>query len=45
MRQSFGIWEDVSELISFHKGTRHGTAFRINRKEWNNIKELTNHEK
>ena len=39
------VWEDVSEQITFPLGTRHGTAFRINRKEWNNIKELTNHEK
>ena len=26
-----GPWEDVAELISFPKGTRHGTAFEVDR--------------
>jgi hypothetical protein len=25
-------WEDVSDLVSFPKGTRHGTAFIIQKK-------------
>lgn len=26
------VWEDVSDLVSFPEGTRHGTAFTIDKK-------------
>ena len=46
IRSKDGVtWEDVSEQISFPQGTRHGTAFSISGKEWNKIKEYTNHGK
>jgi hypothetical protein len=31
-------WEDVSDLVSFPQGTRHGTAFKITTKEFETIK-------
>ncbi|MFV0522600.1 MAG: glycoside hydrolase family 43 protein [Mangrovibacterium sp.] len=30
-------WEDVSEIVSFPKGIRHGTAFKISEKEFNRL--------
>lgn len=30
-------WEDVSEQVSFPAGVRHGTAFRVSRKVWENL--------
>lgn len=30
-------WEDVSELVSFPNGTRHGTAFKVSRKVLDNL--------
>ena len=30
-------WEDVSEIISFPKGTRHGTAFKITESEFEKL--------
>jgi len=32
------LWEDVSDLVSFPQGTRHGTAFKISTKEFETIK-------
>ena len=32
------LWEDVSDLVSFPRGTRHGTAFKITTKEFETIK-------
>jgi len=31
-------WEDVSDLVSFPSGTRHGTAFKITEKEFEKVK-------
>jgi beta-galactosidase len=31
------VWEDVSDSISFPKGTRHGTAFKIKEKEFDSL--------
>ena len=31
------IWEDVSELISFPQGIRHGTAFKISEREFDKL--------
>ncbi len=36
----FENWEDISEHISFPNGTRHGTAFKISRKEFEELKSL-----
>lgn len=30
-------WEDVSDIVSFPKGVRHGTAFEVNRKILDNL--------
>ncbi len=32
-----GEWEDVANLISFPKGTRHGTAFEVDKKTYENL--------
>lgn len=36
--KDFENWEDISDQISFPEGTRHGTAFAISRKEFENLK-------
>ncbi len=33
-------WEDVSHLVSFPQGTRHGTAFKITTKEFETVKNI-----
>ena len=33
-------WEDVSDKVSFPKGTRHGTVLKISRAEWERMKTL-----
>ena len=32
-----GEWEDVASLISFPKGTRHGTAFEVDKETYDNL--------
>jgi hypothetical protein len=34
-------WTDISDSISFPPGTRHGTAFRVNREVLDNIRKIT----
>lgn len=36
-------WEDISNLVSFPKGTRHGTAFKITAEEFKQLQDLINH--
>lgn len=35
-------WEDVSEQVSFPKGTRHGTAFKVSKDVLNNLLKTNN---
>jgi beta-galactosidase len=30
-------WEDVSEKVVFPKGVRHGSAFKVSKKVFNNL--------
>jgi len=32
-------WEDISELITFPKGAKHGTAFKVTKEIFNNLKQ------